>query len=68
MDVFEVGDFPLRMVTSLYGWKTSLLGVELYLGGVTPPQGLTGLPKKVGHHQREEFPNKEGGQQLQKQL
>ena len=37
MDVFEVGDLPLRMVTSLYGWKTSLLGGEFSLGGVTPP-------------------------------
>ena len=53
MDVFEVGDLPLRMVTSLYGWKTSLLGGEFSLGGVTPPWGWTGLPKKVGHHLRE---------------
>ena len=61
MDIFEVGGIPLRMVTSLYGWKTSLLGREFSLGGVTPPWGSTGLPKKDGHHQREEFPNKEAG-------
>ena len=53
MDVFEVGDLPLRMVTSLYGWRKSILGGEFSLGGVTPPWGWTGLPKKVGHHQRE---------------
>ena len=68
MDVFEVGDLPLRMVISLYGWKTSRLGGEFSLGGVTPPWVWTGLPKKVGHHQREVFPNNEGGQQLQKHL
>ena len=50
MDVFEVGDLPLRMVTSLYGWKTSLLGGEFSLGSVAPPWSWAGPPKKVGNY------------------
>ena len=61
IDVFEVGTLPPWMMTPLYEWKTSLMGGEFSLGGDTFPWGWSGQPKEVGHHQREEFPNKDGG-------
>ena len=68
MDVFEVGDLPLRMVTSLYGWRTSILGGEFSLGGVSIPWVWAGLPKKVEQNttHRGQLPTKVFCHQLQK--
>ena len=44
VEVFEVSDLPMRMVTIPCGWSHSFMGDEFCLGGVAP--------KKVGHHQQ----------------
>ena len=50
MEVFETSYLPLWMVTSLHGYKTSLLGGEFSLGSVAPPWSWAGPPKKVGNY------------------
>ena len=47
MEVFETSYLPLWMVTSLHGYKTSLLGGEFSLGSVALLLGWTGLPKRA---------------------
>ena len=44
MEVFETSYLPLWLVTSLHGYKTSLLGGEFTLGSVAPPWSW------AGHH------------------
>ena len=75
MEVFETSYLPLWLLTSLHGYKTSLLGtkhpfwVVNSLWVVLPFLGV-GLvhPKRLVTTHREEFPSKYGGQQLQKPL
>ena len=46
MEVFEISDLPLWMVTILCGWWSSSLGGEFSLVGVPPPWGRAGLHKE----------------------
>ena len=46
VEVFEVSDLTMRMVTILNGWFLFFLGDGFSLGGVAPPWGWACLPKK----------------------
>ena len=46
IEVFEVSDLTMRMVTILNGWFLFFLGDGFSLGGVAPPWGRACLPKK----------------------
>ena len=46
IEVFEVGDLTLSIVTILCGWFHFFLGDGFSLGGVAPPWGRACLPKK----------------------